>query len=281
MKLRKSLPPDRTYEQVLNHYRVEKELANQLRHSSPQERARLLPTLYDELFSRVPDHPRLTARDAPKSRAAAIRNKMKLVRPYLQPDTCVAEFAPGDCVFSHALCSLVSRVYAVDISDQSSASEKRPNNFEFITYNGFDCPIPDASVHLVFSDEFIEHLHPDDAATHFSCAFRILKPGGFYVLRTPHLFYGPHDISVFFSTRAEGFHLREWTVCEVGGALTAAGFTAWHGYWKTGTTYRRMPRVYFPLWEKLLFPLPYAVRKTLARCCLSRKIYIVGEKGSR
>lgn len=60
MKLLKPLPPNRTYEQILNHYLVEKKLANKLKATkSFEERKKIFAIMYDELFEQVPDHSRL------------------------------------------------------------------------------------------------------------------------------------------------------------------------------------------------------------------------------
>ena len=58
-KLRKKLPEGRTLKQIQNHYIVEKALAQKLKQSTRGERTKLYSIMYDELFSKVPDHPRL------------------------------------------------------------------------------------------------------------------------------------------------------------------------------------------------------------------------------
>jgi hypothetical protein len=63
MELRESLAPDRSYEQVLNHYLVEKAIADKLKEANREERKLIYETMYDELFEKVPDHPRLKRRN--------------------------------------------------------------------------------------------------------------------------------------------------------------------------------------------------------------------------
>lgn len=60
MELLRPLPPHRTRKQVENHYLVEKAIAERLKAASREERRLIYSTTYDELFARVPDHPRLT-----------------------------------------------------------------------------------------------------------------------------------------------------------------------------------------------------------------------------
>ena len=46
-----------------------------------------------------------------------------------------------------------------------------------------DLPLPDGAVHFAFSDQLIEHLHPDDTDDHFRTIYRLLKPGGMLIAR--------------------------------------------------------------------------------------------------
>src|SRR5690606_20747310 len=115
------------------------------------------------------------------------------------------------CRFSFELAKIAQSVLAVDIADQIGPNVERPANFQLVLYNGYDLDLPHDSVDTAFSDQLIEHLHPDDAADHFRVVRQVLKPGGVYIFRTPHRLSGPHDVSRYFCEHAEGFHLKEWT----------------------------------------------------------------------
>jgi len=214
----------RTPEQLKHHYDVERELAERLRHSTREERRRLLPGLYDELFKRIPDHPRLTVREAPAAAAAAVRTRLALLRPFLIEGGVFLEFAPGDCRLALDLCRSARQVYAVDLSQQSGELSDVPANFKFIAYDGFELDLSSDSVDVAFSYMMIEHVHPDDVGPHLELVRRLLKPGGVYVVATPHRFSGPHDISRNFSAVPQGLHLKEWTYAELQQALATAGF---------------------------------------------------------
>lgn len=71
----------------------------------------------------------------------------------------------------------------------------------------------------------MEHLHPDDALLQLQEVYRVLKPGGRYLCRTPSRVSGPHDVSMFFSSVAEGMHLKEYSYKELHAILKDAGFT--------------------------------------------------------
>lgn len=219
----------RSADEIREHYAVERELADRLRRSTRAERTELFKTLYSELFERVPNHGRLVRRDTPEESARAVAARLRLVEPHLAGVETFLEFAPGDCRLAWKVCEAVPRVIGVDISDQTGGGA-RPGNFELIVYDGYRVGLPGACADLVFSYQFIEHLHPDDVLLHFKLVHRLLKPGGRYIFSTPHRFSGPHDISRFFSDVPQGFHLKEWTYRELAVVAEKAGFTSWHTF---------------------------------------------------
>jgi len=175
-KLKKKLPGDRTFEQIRNHYEVEKAIATRLKKATREERKIIYQTMYDELFKQVPDHSRLKRREDPKMTAIANQNKLKLIEKFIDKATIFVEFAPGDCRFAMSLCNRARFVYGVDISDQRGQFDNVPNNFELIIYDGYDLQMQENSADVVFSDQLIEHLHPEDTEFHFQLARKILRP---------------------------------------------------------------------------------------------------------
>lgn len=226
MPNKSSVPSERTHDQLKNHYLTEKSIAERLKNADREERKKIYATMYDELFRKIPDHSRLSRRSSIEKTAKANRSKFSMVRGLLNPDIIFAEFAPGDCKFDLLIADQVKNIIAIDISDQRDPEDIFPDNFKLIVYDGFDLKeILPSSVDIVFSDQFIEHLHPDDAEHHFEVVNAMLKKGGKYVFRTPHAMSGPHDISRYFSEEPEGFHLKEWTYLEIYPVLRRAGFS--------------------------------------------------------
>jgi SAM-dependent methyltransferase len=213
---------------IRRHYEVEKELAERLRAFSREDRALMYGTLYDELFSRVPDHPRLKRRDGDEESERSVRNQLSLLQPHLTGDVAFLEIAPGDCRLAFEVCGRVSRVVVADISDQRAGHDVPPENFELILYDGYNLEIEPGSIDLAYSYQFLEHLHPDDTGEHLDLIFRLLRPGGKYLFDTPHRLSGPHDVSRHFSDNPEGFHLREWSYREIGELLDRHGFSGWY-----------------------------------------------------
>ena len=254
----------RSFDRLRHHYEVEKEIAERLKATRDRaERARILATMYQDLFARVPDHPRLTAQRDPEAERRRVRRLMALLRPHLTPETEYLEFGAGDCAVTFAVCPHVRRARAVEIADQIPHGSQPPANFELVLYDGDDPGLAAESVDLVFSEQFVEHLHPDDAGAHFALVHRLLRPGGKYVLRTPERWTGPHDVSRWFSETPQGFHLREWSYADLVEAGRRAGYRKFRSYWNARGLCVRWPLLKALAVEALVAHLPLGLRRSL------------------
>lgn len=255
----------RSLERLRHHYEVEKELAGRLRQSTREERVSLFATLYGELFDRVPDHPRLTRRVTPEDSRRKVAAQMRILQPFLKPDSVLLEFAPGDGRLAAAAAAKVKKVIGVDISDQRESADESPANLDLVVYDGYNLTVPAASVDVCFSYQFLEHLHPDDVGPHFEIARRVLKSGGVYVFDTPHRYTGPHDISAFFTDELECFHFQEWTHREMRKLLKKHGFsTTW--VFRFGKPQRGfLMNALVNGLELLMSPLPHKLRRRLCQ----------------
>jgi SAM-dependent methyltransferase len=134
-----------------------------------------------------------------------------------------------------------------------------------LRFNGLDIPLPDESIDVAFSDQVIEHLHPDDASQQVLSIHRVLKSGGLYICITPNRLYGPHDISKFFDTVATGLHLKEYTVTDLARLCRRAGFAKVQAYTTTASISRlRIPLKMVTSAERFLEMLPRRVGRGLA-----------------
>lgn len=262
MQLRKPLPSNRSYDQVLNHYLVEKALATKLKAADKKSRKEIYSSMYDELFTKVPDHPRLTKRSDENESRKKVGHRMAFIKRFLKQNEVFVEFASGDGRLLKDAAGYCNQAIGVDISDQRDENEHFPDNVSVIVYDGYDLSkLTDESVDFVFSDQLIEHLHDEDVEHHFTTVKRILKKGGAYAFRTPHAFCGPHDVSQYFSDYPECFHLKEWRFNDVK-AIERIGFSRVKYYWSAKNIHVRMPRFYFSILESLLENInSYKIRK--------------------
>jgi SAM-dependent methyltransferase len=220
------VPPTegRTPDELRDHYEVEKELADRLRDASADERRTLYTALYNELLTRVPRHPQLTMKVDPEATAAIVNAQLQMLEPYVQPDSTFLEIGAGDCALSIAMASRVAHVYALEVSEEVVRDVTLPENGDVLISDGVEIPIDDHTVDLAYSNQVMEHLHPDDALAQLENIRAALKPGGAYVCITPNRLTGPHDISAYFDDVPTGFHLREYSVRSVTKTFRRAGF---------------------------------------------------------
>jgi len=266
LELKQPLPAGRTYDSVLRHFEVERSIAERLKAATRAGRKAIYETMYDELWAQVPDHPRLTRREDPLETRRRIERLLPLVQCLVRPSSVYLEFAPGDCRFAFEVARHVAQAYGVEISDQTGPSARFPANFRLVIYDGYDLDLPDESVDVVYSDQLIEHLHPEDTELHFRLVRRLLRPGGRYLFRTPHRHSGPHDVSQFFSDEPQGFHLKEWTYGELTRLLSAVGYRSVSGcFWAGGRRLIRLPRLVFAGCETISGRLPRVWARRLDR----------------
>lgn len=217
--------PVRTEQQLRRHYEVERHLADQLRHSTPHERTQLYSEVYDELFRRVPDHPQHVWKTDPAIRGARIEKHLGTIEHFLPAGGTYLEVGAGDCALATRVAKRAGRVYAVEVSEEITARQAPPPNLEVVITDGRSIPVPNGSIDVAFSDQLMEHLHPDDAEEQLANIHRALAPGGIYLCITPNRLSGPHDISKYFDPVATGLHLKEYTNRELASLMRTVGFS--------------------------------------------------------
>jgi SAM-dependent methyltransferase len=272
----------RTPERLRAHYLVERGIADRVRAArTPEERRAIFATMYDELFSQVPDHPRIDAKaSASASRERDLDWSMAQLRPYLFDGCTFLEVGAGDCALAARVAERAGRVYAVDISDQVQG--RLPGNVTLVITDGRAIDVAPGSVDVAFSDQLMEHLHPDDAAAQLRNIHRALRPGGVYMCVTPNRIYGPSDISAFFDDEARGFHLKEYTLGEMREIFARAGFPKTHVYVGARGLFLRCPSFIVRALERALGALPAGLRRKVADIKVFRALLglrVAGIKG--
>lgn len=257
-------PPRPTAQQLREQYEIERALANRLRRASKQERRALYGTVYDELFRRVPHHSQLRRRADAASRVELVEHQLELLRRFLTPETVFLEIGAGDCALSLRVAEQAARVHAIDVSNEIAAQQEMPENFTLILSDGSTVSVPPASVTLAYSNQLMEHLHPDDALDQLHGIFAALAPGGRYFCITPNRLSGPHDISKHFDRVATGFHLVEYTAGGLSRLFRLVGFTAVTAYVNINGKYLRCPLWLLRAFELMLSALPFSLRRRIA-----------------
>src|SRR5581483_1862819 len=268
----------RTPEQLKEHYAIEKELANKLRATVREQRKELYATIYDEFNRRVPFYAELSQQQAQQTSATLGSPQWRFLRRFLRKDTIFLEIGAGTCATSLTATRFVKKVYAQEVSEEIIKSVQGPKNFQALLFDGFSISPPPESASVAYSDQVMEHIHPDDALEQLTSIYRALKPGGIYICITPNGLNGPHDISRYFDLTATGFHLKEYTTTELSALFQQAGFLRVRVYIGASGYYVRWPLFCVKLQESLLNHLPPRVKRAIARVSLPTCIRLVGVK---
>jgi 2-polyprenyl-3-methyl-5-hydroxy-6-metoxy-1,4-benzoquinol methylase len=104
---------------------------------------------------------------------------------------------------------------------------ERVRRVDILDYN------PPTKFDVVVMDNVIEHLLPDETPDVLSKCYSMLADEGYLVVITPHSFSGPHDVSKYFvpfGSKAEGFHLKEFSFTDLDQSLKRAGFQKVYGF---------------------------------------------------
>jgi SAM-dependent methyltransferase len=262
----------RSNQQIEEHYNIEKELASKLRDSSKQERQNLYGYLYDQLFQLVPHHPQLERKQDPHASAKEVGRKMRLLSRFLQKSSILLEVGPGDCCLAFEASKYVKKIYAVDVSQEIVNNLNPPENFELILSDGCTIPLPTNTVDIAYSNQLMEHLHPDDAFEQICNIYKALNFGGIYICITPNRLSGPHDISKYFDEVATGFHLKEYTCTDLSSTFSHVGFSKIKTYIGGKGIYLRFPLFLLKWLEARLDKMPFFWRKRIARTFLFRAL---------
>lgn len=262
----------RTAGQIYEHYIIEKELSARLKKADREERKKIYKDVYDELYRRVSDHPQITRKIDAKAQKLSVFLKMKFLSGFLNQDSVFLEIGPGDCQLSFEAARHVKKVYAVDVSANITKNIQRPSNFELIISNGVDIPVHAGTVSVAYSNQLMEHVHPDDAKDMLQGIYNALAPGGVYICFTPHRFSGPYDISKYFDLIATGLHIKEYTNEELFHMFKSIGFSKVMPYMNLKAAYIRIPVSLVIILEKLLNLFSCRMRKRIAGTLLFRSV---------
>lgn len=255
----------RTFEQIKKHYELEKKLAKQLLSANKEQRKNLYTSLYNELFQKIPEHPQLQQKNNANASTQAVARKMRLVNQYLKPDSIFMELGPGDCQLSLTIAKQVKQVYAIDVSSEIVEHIDTVKNFDVIISDGCMIPVPENTVTVAYSNQLMEHLHPDDALEQLQNIYQALAVQGYYICITPNRLCGPHDVSQYFDEVATGFHLKEYTITELSELFYQIGFRKLEAYIGGKGFYLKFPLSLLKQLETWLTQLPNQTQKKISK----------------
>lgn len=187
--------------------------------------------LYEEFYSKLL---KLYGRNAEKGFKLDDRIKMKDLQVTLfgkeLKNKSIIDFGCGEgCFLMNLQRNLPNKsLTGVDVFIPESLEKHEGINFIAADITNFRT---EEKYDVAFSDNVIEHLHPEDAFMHIKSVFKALKPGGKFILVMPNKLFGPADITRIIDNSssgkvlAQGGHLNESTYTEMIEKLTEIGFT--------------------------------------------------------
>ena len=201
------LGPEVGIDDVRRHVEVEGGLTDKLILSSEAARSSAFEEAYTELFQQFP-----------WLSSAKASSSLDPWAALMKPNARVYEIGSGAGVLADFLSKRNFDYTATDIARErrEAPAQARPGlrwrETDGVHLDRYEEP---ESYDYIISDQVVEHLHPDDILTHFRTARILLKPGGSYIVRTPHRRHGGHDLSRVFGLKTAVFlHLHEFTYRE-------------------------------------------------------------------
>lgn len=186
-----------------------------LAEDSAEEREKLYEKAYDRLY-------KFNKKYYPKQEKFGYVDKQIYCYRKIIENGVAVDYGCGYGYSTTDLAKFARKVYGIEsnnhVIEQAKHIHSKYKNVTFCKSIGFNIPIPDESVDVVYSNDFIEHLHPDDLITHLKEILRILSPKGCYICITPNRKYGPFDITEAFLPRGsepQGMHLKEYSYKEL------------------------------------------------------------------
>lgn len=249
---------------------AEKEIATLLLKSNKKLRRKLYSIEYDRFFKMFPNHSSVNSKD----KENAINQEILIVKKIMTDNNNLLEIGAGDSLFARKACQLFKNVIAIDVSSENNNLDF-PINYKQIICNGIELPVEYKSIDFIFSNQVAEHLHPEDLEDQTKMIYKCLKYGGIYEIVTPHRYRGPHDVSKYFSSRAEGLHLKEYTIYEIYKILKKIGFKKINLIFKIRGLIILVPVALAFIIENIFRLFPDKIRKKILNKILFKQFFFI------
>ena len=100
------------------------------------------------------------------------------------PRTVFMEIGSTDQTLALRAATYVERVYSIDVSGQLAPSRRAPCNLRLVGCDGVRIPVPQGTVDIAWSGDFLDRLQPEAGAEHLQSVQRALANGGEYLFTT-------------------------------------------------------------------------------------------------
>jgi hypothetical protein len=100
------------------------------------------------------------------------------------PRTVFMDIASADPTLAARAASYVERVYAIDVSGRPVHSLRPRCNLRVVACDGVRIPVPEASVDIAWSGDFMDRLAEGDIPSHLASVHGSLATNGEYLFTT-------------------------------------------------------------------------------------------------
>lgn len=207
-----------------------------------------------DYFEGQADH--LLDHDSPFQRYR-VRKVLEIHAP--APDDRVVDLGCGWGTFDFALADRVGEIVGVDFSERSieicrrRLAEEPRENLRFLCADAGDTGLEGDAWDVVLAADLFEHLYPDDSARVAREAYRLARPGGYFVTWTPHR---GHILEVLKNRdiilKRDVSHVDYKSMRDMEELLTGAGFEVERAYYAEShlpllRTVERLTQRFMPL----------------------------------
>jgi len=113
-----------------------------------------------------------------------VEDPYRLLEARFTPRTVFMEIGSPDQTLALRAASYVERVYSIDVSGQLAPSRRAPSNLRLVGCDGVRIPVPEGSIDIAWSGDFLDRLQPEAAAEHLKSVHGALAHGGEYLFTT-------------------------------------------------------------------------------------------------
>jgi hypothetical protein len=114
----------------------------------------------------------------------AFEDPYSMLEARFTPRTVFMDIASADPTLASRAASYVERVYAIDVSGRPAHSLRPRCNLRTVACDGVRIPVPEASVDIAWSGDFMDRLPGGDIPSHLASVHRSLATNGEYLFTT-------------------------------------------------------------------------------------------------
>lgn len=128
------------------------------------------------------------------------KSEAAILTPYFDTNAVVLEVGCGIGRILFHVAPLCLELHGIDISQEmvrkADANLRERENVRLHVGTGYDLPFPDMAFDFAYSCRVFQHIPKNIALNYLKEVYRVLKPGGRFVLQVPNILLDEHMLSL-------------------------------------------------------------------------------------